>query len=240
MRNAQLLMTPATTWRRVALSLVGSALLGGVGYLIFELGRYQAGYSSVDAQAEAEALGAEITALQQSNESLRRQIAVFETSREIDQEAYAQVEVNLAELQASIQSQEEELAFYRGIVSPADGAAGLKIEEFELLPSGSGEAFVMRLVLVQAMKHDRRVSGVVKLNVHGERAGTDATLALPELVAEGESTELAYSFRYFQDLERQLILPAGFLPNRVDVELRPKGRGGKPVSQSFDWNVTSG
>jgi hypothetical protein len=240
MRNADLLMSPATAWRRVALSAVALALLGGVGYLLFELGRYQAGYSRLDAQENSQALNAEITDLKSRNEDLRRQIAMLETSRGIDQEAYSQVEQNLAELQANIQTQEEELAFYRGIVSPSDGVAGLKIQRFELLPADGQDAVLMRLVLVQAMKHDRRVSGVVKFTVHGEKAGNAAVLALSELVAEGESSDLSYSFRYFQDLERQLVLPKGFLPSRVELEIRPKGRGAKPVSQSFDWMVTAG
>ena len=239
MRHAKLIVTPAASWQRLVLILVALAFLGGAGFLVYELGRYQAGYSRLDADAERSALRADIAALEEANEGLRRQIAVFETSREVDQEAYSQVEANLAELQASIQSQEEELAFYRGIVSPADGVAGLKIQEFELTPGNAGEAVVMRLVLVQAIKHDRRVSGVVKLNVHGERAGEDASLALPELVAEGENGELAYSFRYFQDLERQLVLPEGFQPDRVDLEILPKGRGSKRVSQSFDWTVST-
>ena len=238
MRDARLLVTPAAPWQRLVLLLVGLAFLGGAGFLLYEMGRYQAGYSRLDADAERRDLRDDISALQQTNEALRRQIAVLETSKEIDQEAYSQVEANLAELQASIQSQEEELAFYRGIVSPADGVAGLKIQEFELTP-GSGQAVLMRLVLVQAIKHDRRVSGVVKLNVHGERAGQDESLALPELVVEGESGELAYSFRYFQDLERELVLPEDFLPDRVDLEILPKGRGRK-VSQTFDWAVTTG
>ncbi len=239
MGNAPLIVTPAAPWQRLLLALSALVFLGGVGFLLYELGRYQAGYSRLDAEAEQRALAQQLESLEGSNEALRRQIAVLETSREVDREAYAQVEANLAELQASIQSQEEELAFYRGIVSPADGVAGLKIQEFELISTNAGP-IVMRLVLVQAIKQDRRVSGVVKLNVHGEQAGQDLSLALPELVAEGESGELAYSFRYFQDLERQLVLPEGFAPDRVDLEIMPKSRGAKRVSQSFAWAVTTG
>lgn len=240
MRDHRLLVGPQAPFRRLVIGVFALGFLGGVGFLVYELGRYRAGYSLLDAQAERRDLRAQVAGLEQTNEALRRRIAVLETSTEVDQEAYAQVEANLGELQARIQSQEEELAFYRGIVSPADGVAGLKIQEFELLPTSAGATYLMRLVLVQAIKHDRRVSGVVRLNVHGERGGAGASLALAELVADGESGELAYSFRYFQDLERQLVLPEGFLPARVDLEILPQGRGSKAFTQSFDWAVTSG
>ena len=39
--------------------------------------------------------------------------------REIDREAYREVESSLTELQAKIQEQRDAIAFYRGIVSPA-------------------------------------------------------------------------------------------------------------------------
>ena len=240
MRDARLLVVPASPLRRLALVVSALAFLGGLGVLLYEAGRFQAGYSLLDAQAERRDLNGEISGLQATNEVLRRRIAVLETSKDVDQEAYSQVEVNLGELQARIQSQEEELAFYRGIVSPADGVAGLRIQEFELLSTSSGNAYVMRLVLIQAIKHDRRISGVVRLSVHGEQAGEDTSLALPELAADDENAELAYSFRYFQDLERQLVLPEGFLPERVDLEIRPQRRGSKPLIRSFDWPVTPG
>ena len=69
-------------------------------YLSFELGRYQAAYSQLDAWREAEAYQGEIAARNRTIDDLERQIAILETSGEIDRETYASVEANLAELQA--------------------------------------------------------------------------------------------------------------------------------------------
>src|SRR5690606_34897958 len=89
---------------------------------------------------------------------LERENAVLRTSREVDRETYAQVEANLARLETTIQAQEEELAFYRGIVSPQDGHLGLRVQSLEILPGDRERHYLLRLVLVQAIVHSRRVS----------------------------------------------------------------------------------
>ncbi|HEY7670843.1 MAG TPA: DUF6776 family protein, partial [Gammaproteobacteria bacterium] len=108
-----------TAYRRthaILASVVGAALLAAALYLSFELGRYRAGYAILDAQREVRALEELVAARDGTIEDLQRQEAIFETTEDIDRETYARIETTLDELQAKIQAQEEELAFYRGIV----------------------------------------------------------------------------------------------------------------------------
>ena len=172
-------------------ALVGLALLLGGGYLTFELGRYQGGYSFLDQRRERAEYEQIITELESDIGELRRQITVLETSREIDRETYAQVEATLTQLQARIQRQEEELAFYQGIVSPGDGVAGLRIQNLEVTPADAEQRYLIRLVLVQAIIHERRVSGVVKLVVSGNRAGETVGLDLAELAVRARQIPFA-------------------------------------------------
>jgi len=114
-------MMQADRRKRAVVSYVAAAvLLGAALVLSFELGRYRAGYARMDARRETTSLEEQIAERDAVIEDLRRQQAILETSREIDRETYDQVEADLDQLQAKMQAQEEELAFYRGIVSPGD------------------------------------------------------------------------------------------------------------------------
>ncbi len=108
------------------------------GYLLYELGRFQAGYHRIAAAEQRSELKDRIAELERIRRDLRGQLTRIETSRDIDREAYAQVEANLAELQSQILEQQEDLAFYRGIVSPTDGASGLRIQQFEVFRRSEG------------------------------------------------------------------------------------------------------
>jgi hypothetical protein len=215
---------------------VGAVLVLAGAYLVFELGRFQAGYSVLDHRRTLARLNEQLAEERATSDELRRQLAIFNTSREIDHETYAQIQSNLADLQAKIQAQEEELTVYRGILSPHDGVQGLRIQSLAVTPTDSERHYVVRLVLVQAIVHSRRVSGRVKLQIEGVQDGQMTLLDAADLVADRASYDMAYEFRYFQGLECELTLPLGFEPGRIRVEIGPSEAHAEKIEQSFEWS----
>ncbi len=222
---------------RVALIFVVAA---GVIYLSFELGRLQAGFSLLDSRRAQTAHATELADRDRRIDDLERQIAIFETSGVIDRETYASVEDNLAELQARIQSQEEELAFYRGIVTPGDGVAGLRIQNVEIESGEADASYLLRILLVQAIVHSDRVTGSVRASVGGMLDGEARELGLDELGSENGATDIPYGFRYFQTLELGITLPEGFEPAEIEVQVWPGSPRGDTIVQSFPWGEVSG
>ncbi|MDJ0917729.1 MAG: hypothetical protein QNJ05_08195 [Woeseiaceae bacterium] len=209
-------------------------------YLVFELGRIQAGYNFVDSASERAGFRSEINALNLEIERLNEQISILETHKAIDAAAYKEVEVSLTDLQAKIQEQRDAIAFYRGIVSPKDGAAGLRVQDLKLEAGRSEREFSVRLVLVQAMQHDRRVSGDVILAVTGEQDGAEKTYTYSDLRRQDAEEKWAFSFRYFQDFERDLVLPDGFTPLTVNIEVRSRTRSIGSIEESYAWASARG
>jgi hypothetical protein len=220
--------------------VVAVVVLVAATYLSFELGRYRSGYSIIDQRRIVTDLERQLDQERATSDELRRQVAIFETSGEIDRETYAQIEANLGELQARIQSQEEELVFYRGIVSPQDGVAGLRIQSLEVVPADNERHYSLRLVLVQAIVHSRRIAGVVRLQLEGTQNGQTVSFDGSQLAADKAGYDMAYDFRYFQGLECELSLPPGFEPARVNVEILPSESRAEKVAQSFDWSAVAG
>ena len=210
------------------------------GYLVFEYGRIRAGYDIVDAAEERAALNTEIEIRDDRIAELEQAVALLETHREIDREAYREVEQSLLALQEKIQEQRDAIAFYRGIVSPEDGRPGLRVQDFRLTRGSEERAFNLRLVLVQAMKHDRKVSGDVALTVEGNEDGAAKSYALAELLPADAEKAWPFSFRYFQDFDRQIVLPDGFTPERVNVEVRSRTRSISSIEESFAWATGQG
>jgi hypothetical protein len=212
-----------------------ACVIGAALYLAFELGRYQAGFSLLEQRRERAALRERLGAEQAAAEELRRQLAIAETAARIDRETYAEVKKNLGDLQTQIQTQEEELVFYRGIVSPQDGIAGLRIQNVEAL-AGDGEGrYLLRLVLAQAIVHTRRVAGRVKVALEGMKDGQPITFDAVELAGTSAGDDLAYEFRYFQGLETELSLPAGFEPEQIVIEVWPNDTRAERIHEVFEW-----
>ena len=226
--------------RSIAIRGVVVALLLGAGYLLFEFGRIQAGYDIVAAGEERQAFEEIIAGLENDITGLNEQIALLETHRDIDAEAYKEVEASLVDLQSKIQEQQDAIAFYRGIVSPADGKAGLRVQDLRLLRGDEERKYKIRLVLVQAMKHDRKVSGDVKLSIVGMKDGVETSYEYAQLLPADGDDKWAFSFRYFQDFDRMVVLPDGFTPERINVQVQSRTRSIESIEESFSWLSAQG
>lgn len=216
--------------------LACALLLGG--YLVFELGRIQAGYNVADALAEEAAYRQEIAALEGQISAFKEEVALLQTHRDIDHAAYRDVEASLAELQRKIQEQRDAIAFYRGIISPADGGRGLRVQDLKLVKAGDDGLYNLRLVLVQVKQHDRSVTGEVEFTLDGAQDGVARTYSLDELLPADEDSNWPFKFRYFQDFDRQLRLPAGFQPERINIEVKSRTKSVASVKQSYLWQTS--
>ena len=233
-------LQPHNPFRSVLMRIAFAVVAVALGYLIFELGRIQANYNILDAVEERQAYEGHIAVLDAEIASLKEEVALLETHREIDREAYKEVEGSLTALQAKIQEQTDAIAFYRGIVSPEDGAAGLKVQDLRLTRGETERAFRVRLILVQSLKHDRKVSGDVTLTVEGEEDGAAASYDYAQLLPEATEPGWPFSFRYFQDFDREIVLPDGFTPERITIQVRSNTRSIDSIEETYAWTPSLG
>ena len=207
------------------------------GYLSFEFGRIQADFNVVDALDERKAYEVRVDALNDEIVELKQEVELQKTHRDIDKAAYKEIEGSLLALESKIQEQGDAIAFYRGIISPADGGKGLRVQDLKLSRGAQERQFNLRLVLVQVKQHDRSVKGDVAISLDGDQDGVEKTYALEELLPPDADSSWPFAFRYFQNFDRQLILPVGFSPERINIEVRSKTKSIASVSQSFAWQT---
>ena len=222
--------------QRIAIALA-FLLLGVVAWLGWEQGRISGGYDSTAVDRGRREARAKIELLQRENARLNSQVAELEMARQLDREAYGQVERSLAELQAQLSSQGGDLAFYRSIVSPADGIQGLRIHRFYVSPGIAPHEFKLALTLIQAMRHESLASGLVQIAFEGLTQNRPARYTVGELLGRPRA-QLPFSFRYFQTIEQNVTLPADFEPLEVEVEVR-SSKLKSPVRQIFPWKTAA-
>jgi hypothetical protein len=215
---------------------VAATLLVTAGYGLYQFGRSGSGAGAFNSNSDQADLIRENRRLAGDNRALKQKVARLETDLTVDRQAYDQIEAQLVDLQARIMEQEEDLAFYKSIVAPEDGAVGLRVQKLVVQNGADPTSFRVRWVLIQAKEHDRRVSGVVDFSVEGTQDGKTVTYGLADLDAGLKGNgELPFSFRYFQDFEHELTLPKGFVPARIHLEVRPTGRSARTLRDTFEW-----
>ena len=232
--SPRLVVTPHAP--RGALLLWTGAVLGvalGI-WGTFEAGRMLAGYSVLSAARERLAQSAEIRSLAARLRDTEARLATSEVARRVDHEAQVQVEKSLGELQARLGEATQELAFYRSVVSPSDGILGMRVQRLRVQPSLAPRRYRVRIVLVQASRQEAVTSASADFTVEGVREGHAVSLPLSEIGTS--SRVLSFSFRYFQELETEIELPADFVPQTIEVEVRP-AKGASPIRQAYPWTI---
>src|SRR5580692_5154665 len=85
-------------------------------YVVYELGRYNAGYDRQAVAQQRTEFEVRIEQLEKENREMRTQMAELDTFRVGRAQEQAEVARAMGELQAQVARQSQELAFYRGVV----------------------------------------------------------------------------------------------------------------------------
>lgn len=171
-------------------------------------------------------------------EALSQELINLRQGARIDRESAEQVREEVVASEAKIAALEEDLTFYRGLMTPTDTEQGLGIRSFALYPAAVGQdQFRYELVLQQlALKHNL-LRGSFSMEVLGQREGEPASFSYQELLPAGAEAARDFRFRYFQKIEGILVLPAGFSPDAVAVTAHTREKRPQKVARDFEWRV---
>ena len=236
LHTGQFIVKPRSLHRRRSTRIGMLLLLVLVPYATFELGRFLSGYSVVSSRLEHIEQSSQIDALQTEISTLRRQLGSAQMGRKVDQQSTDSVQQSFAGLQATIQKQQEELSFYKAIVSPdATVPVVPQVQRIEIQPDAVANRYRVQLVLIQPMSLTGNAQGSLQAVVKGTRMGQSVSLPFKDLMAEKGEVSLKFSYRYFQTVEQVIDLPADFQPQTVEIELHASQH---PVqTQSFAWQL---
>lgn len=184
-------------------------------------------------------LASQLRASQSEITQLKEQLVFMERSQEIDRTACESVKGSLKTLQSEVSQLQEQVAFYRGIVSPGESRAGVRVYEFKVAPAPVAGVYRYDLVLIQSVRHDRRIRGEVEIMIHGIRSGEMLGLPLDQIALNSDKN-LVFSFKYFQEFSGEFRLPEGFRPVRATVSVDPSGKRDKRIDNDYDWKQILG
>jgi hypothetical protein len=232
----KLVVTTYAPTRRWVTIVVLVLVVAGAVYGMFEFGRYRGGHDAFVALKERLALQKQIDAGEATISELRAKIAQLESSTVGQTREREEVQRTIGELQAQVARANQELAFFRGIVTQNANSAEVKIQQARMVATATANKFRIRVTLVQPMKPDTVVSGVVILSVDGEVDGKPGRADFATL-SGGKRSEIPFTFRYLENIEQEITMPPGMKPEQLLVEVRSSRRGSAPVQQSYVWSV---
>jgi len=190
-----------------------------------------------DAMIERDKLRVAVGQLQERMLSLRQQIMGLEHAGVVDKEALVGVQQAILSLREKNSQLEEDVLFYKHILSPENEETGLAIGQLDIYTTDKPRTVRYKLELRQAGNNENQITGYANVNIMGQQEGLEVSIPLRSLSRTVDSLDIRLQFRYFQNIEGQLELPENFEPEKIQIIAVAEGPGGKTLHKSFGWLV---
>ncbi|MFT6388893.1 MAG: hypothetical protein ACJAUP_002278 [Cellvibrionaceae bacterium] len=210
------------------LAVTGSFLLGG--------------YYSVD---RVELGGEDITNFKLKYEEqlpelakLEQQAANLRLANEVDRKANEEVRGQVVYLKTQLAEMEQDNTFYRGLMRPNANDQGLVVDAPSVAAiSGSIDRYKFNVVIKQIVAQHRLLSGYLEFELLGRQAGVIRKLALKDVSDSINVEQIKLRFKYFQRIEGEMLLPEGFVTERIHLKVVIQGPKKAVIEKKFGWLV---
>ncbi len=212
---------------------VFTSALGGWAY-----GYYKTMLSQESIQADRAGLVADMETLQTENTDLKRQIAILDRASVMDQRATEEVQTTIRTLRERVAQLEQDIVFYRQVVSEETEDTGLVIGQFDIETTQQPERFRYKLVMRQEdADGDTFLTGHVNVNVVGQLEEEQVIYSLRDISEDEDELDIRLRFKFFQNIEGEMALPDGFVPDRIQIAAVATEPVEKTLNQDFSWVV---
>ncbi len=217
---------PGSTGRRLA-ALALLILLGIVVWQAYEYGREIGGYEHKAAARVERQLREQLAETEATRDQLEARVARLEAAVKIDKASVRQVRGEISELQTRNLKLTKELDFYKGLARDSS-YRGIQVRDFSLEKQGGG-GLRYRLDIVQLKAGAKKLTGRLRM----ELVGSDA---------KGEPVKLngpqpRLSLKNLQEMSGKVVLPKGFVPERLNLYVYLAGAKKPALAETFDWSA---
>ncbi|TBU76849.1 hypothetical protein DNK06_16300 [Pseudomonas daroniae] len=208
----------------------------------FYLGSWWQARAMQEQDVKAQAMQARLDEQSRELDELRQRMAVLSSGEQLAQQSNEQSRLTIKLLEEQIFKQQQELAFYKGVLAPDSRADGVLIRTFDIHPTEEAGVFRFKIMLSRVGKDDKPMQGRLHVQVEGRQVGKAASLQLSQLSSDlpSGSTEqsIPFAFKHLQAIPEggrlgELRLPEGFEPQQIRIKADVEG--GKPVERQIEW-----
>jgi hypothetical protein len=236
-KQIKMVVVPHRPWRNLLLTLAGlivAVILTGAGvYYGYSRGTNE----NIDVRIERDQLSASVNSLETELETLQQDFVNLQQASLVDRQAVIEVQdmlVGLREINAQL---EEDVLFYRQIMSPENDESGLAIGQLDLSATEEENRIRYHIELKQLANNENVISGYANVNILGMQEGSEVSFPLRSIAVDENQLDIRLQFRYFQNIEDELIIPENFVPETVQILAVAQGENAKTVQKNFVWLV---
>jgi len=236
-KQLKMVVVPHHPLRSFAFVFSGFVIITLAGMASYYFGYSEGMNENLNVRQERDELRSQTESFIEQLDSLQQQTVNAQQASAVDRQALLEIQGVLVELREVNAQLEEDVLFYRQIMSPENTENGLVIGQLDLSSTEEENRVRYRIELKQLTNNDNVVSGYANVNIIGMQEGREVSIPLRELALDEDQLDIRLQFRYFQNIEGELVIPENFIPEAVQILAESQGQNAKTVSKNFVWLV---
>jgi cell division protein FtsB len=188
---------------------------------------------------EGKALRSQLETLTGESAKLHREVAKYQLSAEVDRKAGEELRKRVMELREEKAALQRDVDVYRIMTSKKNSnpkGIGFGVFSIAVAPEGKHQ---FKLVVQKLAEDDDDFVGDLTAVVVGQQDGKEARFSLHELaVNKGEpmAAKIPLSFKFFQNIDTEILIPEGFTPDRLELAVKSNARRNPvTVEAQLEW-----
>ncbi|MDF3013505.1 MAG: hypothetical protein K0Q78_1709 [Cellvibrio sp.] len=190
---------------------------------------------------EAQELRAQLEKLTQEASESKRELAKYQLNAEVDRQAGEELRKKVLGLRDEKAALQRDVEVYRILTSKkSTNPMGISFGIFSVsaLPDNKKQ---FKLAVQKLAEGDDDFSGSLRVSVVGQKEGAETKISLHELIVnkvgvESLTENIPLNFKFFQNIDTEIVLPEGFVPVRVELAVRSNSRRSPvPVEAELEW-----
>ncbi len=202
--------------------------------LSFYVGQYGSGLAAI----ERDNLLVENEQLKDELQLEKEQHAATLMDNKVSLLAVNQIREENAALLERIADLEKDIVYYQRVMNPIRNDKGLRIEQVEIQNTPDPRRFRINTLLTQLGRENQTViQGVLQIIISGSENGQKRSYTLDELKTEKKEAKTTFRFRYYQELNKEIILPENFVPEQLTLTAIAGGSKAMTIEREETWPI---
>lgn len=234
----RLKIVPYRPLKSALITLLLLLLVFGAIVSSYRYAEYKASVERLSPQ-EAKELRARLETLTVESVELRRELATYQLSAEVDRQAGEELRKRVMELREEKAALQRDIDVYRIMSSKKNGnPKGISFGVFSVSATTEGK-HQFKLVVQKLAEGDDDFVGDLSAIVVGQQNGKEIRFSLHELAAnksEPMAATIPLNFKFFQNVDKEILIPEGFVPDRLELAVKSNARRNPTIVEAqLEW-----
>lgn len=167
---------------------------------------------------------------------VRRQLTSHELSVELGRRSSEELRKSMVALEQTNADLEEQIAFYKGLMDPSMNG-NISFRGVEVRQGAQENEFSLTGVVQQLSLNHSLVRGTLRWRLSGDQKSAEGSGVERSLsgVAFGSGGAIKLRFKYFQNVADSVVLPEGFTPRVLHIDVETTGKDSVDATEEFAW-----